>query len=163
RSPRRIWSARSRSIDCAVDIVVDNCVTHFVHGEQRPTLARRPRRTGSDRRRRGDAPLAARAHARRCRHRRPRVRSARRRSSLGISYDGTCAEMLLVNRHPAVRAVAPMFSLYDAYTDIGFPGGVHLAWFTEHWGRFNALLDRNAPHEAFALMIWMLARARLGI
>jgi putative CocE/NonD family hydrolase len=83
--------------------------------------------------------------------------------SLGISYDGTCAEMLLVNRHPAVRAVAPLFSLYDAYTDIGFPGGVHLAWFTEHWGRFNALLDRNAPHDAFALMIWMLVRARLGI
>jgi putative CocE/NonD family hydrolase len=83
--------------------------------------------------------------------------------ALGISYDGTAAEMLLVNRHPAVRAVAPMFSLWDAYADIAFPGGVHLAWFTEQWGRFNALLDRNAPHEALARVAWMLAAAERGL
>jgi putative CocE/NonD family hydrolase len=81
--------------------------------------------------------------------------------SLGVSYDGTCAEMLLVNRHPAVRAIAPLFSLFDVYTDIAFPGGIHLAWFTEHWGRFNALLDRNATADAFALVVWMMARARV--
>jgi len=80
--------------------------------------------------------------------------------SLGVSYDGTCAEMLLVNRHPAVRAVAPLFALFDAYTDIAFPGGVHLTFFTEHWGKFNAMLDRNATHEAFAQAITMMAEAR---
>src|SRR5262245_11083889 len=80
--------------------------------------------------------------------------------SLGVSYDGTCAEMLLVNRHPAVRAIAPLFSLHDVYADIAFPGGVHLAWFTEQWGRFNALLDRNATGEAFGLVVAMMARAR---
>ncbi len=31
----------------------------------------------------------------------------------GVSYAGTAAEMLLVNRHPAVKAIAPRFSLYD--------------------------------------------------
>ncbi len=88
--------------------------------------------------------------------------SSGRVGALGVSYDGTCAEMLLVNQHPAVRAVAPLFALFDAYADIAFPGGVHLTWFTEHWGRFNALLDRNATDEAFALVVWMLARARLA-
>ncbi len=67
--------------------------------------------------------------------------------AMGISYDGTSAEFLLLNRHPAVKAIAPRFSLFDAYADIAFPGGVHNAWFTENWGRVNGALDRNAPHE----------------
>lgn len=78
--------------------------------------------------------------------------------SLGISYDGTAAEMLLVAKHPAVLAVAPLFSLYDVYADVAFPGGIHLAWFTEAWGRYNAALDRNAFHEAFATPIHLVAR-----
>ena len=61
----------------------------------------------------------------------------------GISYAGTAAEMLLVNRHPAVKAVAPRFSLFDVYTDIAFPGGVQLAWFTGNWARLNRALDSN--------------------
>lgn len=67
--------------------------------------------------------------------------------ALGTSYDGACAEFLLVNRHPAVRAIAPRFALFDAYTDIAFPGGIHAAWFTESWGRYNDALDRDSPHE----------------
>ena len=61
----------------------------------------------------------------------------------GISYEGTTAELLVTNGHPAVRAVIPRFSLFDAYTDIAFPGGVHLARFTEAWGHLNGMLDRN--------------------
>ena len=57
------------------------------------------------------------------------------------------AEMLPVNRHPAVKAVAPRFSLFDTYLDIAFPGGIHDAWFTENWRRLNEALDRNAPAE----------------
>ena len=67
--------------------------------------------------------------------------------ALGNSYNGTTAEFLLVNRHPAVRAIAPRFALFDAYTDIAFPGGIHASWFTETWGRYNNALDRNASHE----------------
>src|SRR5262249_22473159 len=67
--------------------------------------------------------------------------------ALGISYDGTCAEFLLLNRHPAVRAVAPWFSCFDTYADVAFPGGIHASRFTETWGRINDALDRNAPHE----------------
>jgi uncharacterized protein len=67
--------------------------------------------------------------------------------ALGSSYSGASAEFLLANAHPAVRAVAPRFSLFDAYPDIAFPGGIHATWFTETWSRYNDALDRNAPDE----------------
>jgi len=73
--------------------------------------------------------------------------------ALGDSYDGTAAELLLVNRHPAVRAIAPRFALFDGYADIGFPGGVHLSWFTETWGRFNDAIDRGALFAAFPIWV----------
>ncbi len=63
--------------------------------------------------------------------------------AIGMSYDGSSAEFLLVNRHPAVKAVAPMFSLFDSYAEIAFPGGIHHRWFTETWSRMNDKLDRN--------------------
>lgn len=66
----------------------------------------------------------------------------------GGSYEGTAAEFLLVNRHEAVKAVVPMFSLFDVYEDIAFPGGVHLAWFTRTWQRGNMALDANRLKDA---------------
>ena len=83
--------------------------------------------------------------------------------ALGSSYSGAAAEFLLANGHPAVRAVAPRFSIFDAYPDIAFPGGIHAAWFTETWGRYNDALDRNAPHEVAGrwLRLWSPACSRL--
>lgn len=67
--------------------------------------------------------------------------------SLGISYSGTTAEMLLVNQHPAVKAIVPMFALYDAYDDIAIPNGIRFRWFTSNWGDANSSLDNNRlPH-----------------
>jgi hypothetical protein len=63
--------------------------------------------------------------------------------AMGISYSGATAEMLLVNQHPAVKAVAPMFSGFDLYSEIAFPGGIHLNWFTETWSQINYRLDHN--------------------
>jgi len=63
--------------------------------------------------------------------------------SVGGSYEGTTAEFLLINRHPAVKAVAPLFSLYDVYTDVGFPGGIQLEWFTRIWEKGNLAMDTN--------------------
>jgi len=65
--------------------------------------------------------------------------------AIGTSYDGTAAEMLAANQHPAVRAVAPRFALFDCYTDIAFPGGLHLNWFTKNWGAGNDALDGGHP------------------
>lgn len=76
--------------------------------------------------------------------------------ALGISYDGACAEFVLLNRHPAVKAIAPRFSLFDAYTDIAFPGGIHAEWFTRTWGQYNDALDRNAPHEVAGWWVKLL-------
>ncbi|EYF05115.1 CocE/NonD family hydrolase [Chondromyces apiculatus] len=79
--------------------------------------------------------------------------------ALGVSYDGTASELLLTQRHPAVRAVAPMFSLFDAYADVAFPGGIHLARFTESWGSFNAALDRNDNPAAMTMALWLTLRS----
>jgi putative CocE/NonD family hydrolase len=76
--------------------------------------------------------------------------------ALGSSYSGGAAEMLLVTRHPAVRAVAPRFSPFDAFSDIAFPGGIRASWFTRTWGRYNAALDRNAPHEVAGWWVKLL-------
>lgn len=83
--------------------------------------------------------------------------------ALGTSYSGVAAELLLVNQHPAVRAVAPRFSVYDAYTDIAFPGGIHAAWFTQTWGRYNDALDRNAPHEVAGWWVRLLVTGALPV
>lgn len=63
--------------------------------------------------------------------------------AMGISYSGGTAEMLLVNQHPAVKAIAPMYSGFDLYSEIAFPGGIHLTWFTETWSQINHRLDHN--------------------
>ncbi len=70
----------------------------------------------------------------------------------GLSYDGGCAELLLANRHPAVKASAPQFSLFDAYSDISFPGGILLSSFTLTWGNLNRVLDSNFTPSLTALM-----------
>lgn len=65
----------------------------------------------------------------------------------GNSYDGTAAELLASQGHPALRACAPRCSLYDVYTDIAYPGGVHQDWFTGSWTRINQGLDCNHPER----------------
>ncbi|HET7036354.1 MAG TPA: CocE/NonD family hydrolase, partial [Thermomicrobiaceae bacterium] len=59
----------------------------------------------------------------------------------GISYEGIAAEFLAGSGHPAIKAVAPRFALFDAYAEAGFPGGIHHTWFTERWSRLNQALD----------------------
>ncbi|MFO0614235.1 MAG: CocE/NonD family hydrolase [Polyangiaceae bacterium] len=82
--------------------------------------------------------------------------------ALGISYDGTASEMLLVNAHEAVRAAAPMFSLFDVFRDVAFPGGIHLAWFTEAWATYNGLLDRDRFDLALAKVVGLIAQSNVA-
>jgi len=65
----------------------------------------------------------------------------------GVSYNGTTAEMSGVNKHPAIKAIVPEFSLYDAYPDIGLPGGIHMSEFTRKWSEGNDMLDQNTSRE----------------
>ncbi len=78
--------------------------------------------------------------------------------STGVSYDGTTADFLATTQHPAVRAIAPRFALYDVYADVAFPGGLHSIYFTDAWESANVALDRNAPGEMIALIYALQAR-----
>jgi uncharacterized protein len=76
--------------------------------------------------------------------------------AMGISYSGGTAEMLLVNQHPAVKAIAPMYSGFDLYSEIIFPGGIHLNWFTETWSAITHRLDRNRlPHAGWTANLFV--------
>jgi putative CocE/NonD family hydrolase len=83
--------------------------------------------------------------------------------SFGTSYDGTTAEFLVTNRHPALHAAAPRFSLFDVYDDISHPGGVPLVWFTDTWAAFNAELDRNQVPGLLLEEFGWRARALAGV
>lgn len=63
--------------------------------------------------------------------------------TVGVSYNGTTAEMIVTNCNPAVKAAIPKFSLFDPLPDVATPGGVLLADFLQAWANLNASLDRN--------------------
>jgi uncharacterized protein len=78
--------------------------------------------------------------------------------AVGSSYSGLAAGFLLVNRHPAVRAVAPCFSAFDLFEDQVMPGGIPLAWFTDTWGRLSEAMDNNKPAEFFGWEVKLYVR-----
>ena len=61
----------------------------------------------------------------------------------GVSYAGNTAEMLAVNRHPAVKAVAPLFNDFDNFGHLVFPGGVLTVGFLESWSDRTHMQDLN--------------------
>ena len=64
-------------------------------------------------------------------------------ASTGISYVGTTAELLLVNKHPAVKACVPRSNIFDLYNHMLFPGGVRQGPFVKIWGYTTQSLDGN--------------------
>lgn len=69
--------------------------------------------------------------------------SNQRVGTTGISYSGTTAELLLVNRHPAVRACIPRSNIFDLYNHMVFPGGVRQGPFVKVWQKTTEYLDNN--------------------
>lgn len=61
----------------------------------------------------------------------------------GVSYAGNTAEMLAVNMHPAVKAIAPLFNDFDNFGHLIFPGGVLTVGFLENWSRRVQMMDLN--------------------
>ena len=72
--------------------------------------------------------------------------------STGQSYIGTTAEMLLRNRHPAIKAVMPTFSGYDFFTEIVYPGGIENTAFVRQWAEFNRALDAGEHTPGSAII-----------
>ncbi len=69
--------------------------------------------------------------------------------AFGVSYPGTCAEMLAVLQHPAMKVVIPKFNHPDSYLDIAFPGGLFNKRFIKYWGYFDKVLDKNIVPDEF--------------
>jgi len=61
----------------------------------------------------------------------------------GVSYAGNTAEMLAINQHPAVKAIAPLFNDFDNFGHLIFPGGVLTVGFLEEWGNHVHAQDMN--------------------
>jgi putative CocE/NonD family hydrolase len=51
----------------------------------------------------------------------------------GISYVGAACDFLAGTGHPAVRAIAPLFAVWDTYADHHFPGGMLLNRLAENY------------------------------
>lgn len=69
--------------------------------------------------------------------------------AFGGSYEGTATEFLATNKHPAVKAIVPMSGIFDAYTDMAYPGGVHLNRFVHLWSDVTYAMDHDTFREKF--------------
>jgi uncharacterized protein len=61
----------------------------------------------------------------------------------GVSYAGNTAELSAIPAHPALKAVAPLYSDFDPQFFLAMPGGVYNRDFVEAWNDGNQGLDAN--------------------
>lgn len=59
----------------------------------------------------------------------------------GISYLGAASDFLASTGHPAVKPIAPLFSVWDTYADNYFPSGLQCASLTQIYDRLMKGLD----------------------
>jgi hypothetical protein len=76
----------------------------------------------------------------------------------GISYDGTAAEFMAGQGHPALKAACIRFALYDVFADIAYPGGVRNERFLKNWSAFNRSLDAGDTPEVFPFLAELAVR-----
>lgn len=62
---------------------------------------------------------------------------------IGHSYSGNMAEFSLLNKNPAVKAVAILSSPFDIYADVLRPGGIPLQPFIDNWMQLNKDFDND--------------------
>ncbi|MDB5592215.1 CocE/NonD family hydrolase [Enterovirga sp.] len=61
----------------------------------------------------------------------------------GVSYLGAGADFLAATGHPAVKAIAPLFSVWDTYADNYYPGGILLTGLTRVYDELMVALDHD--------------------
>ena len=86
--------------------------------------------------------------------------------AVGISYSGNTAELSTIPAHPALRAVAPLYSDFDPQFFLTMPGGVYNRGFVEAWNAANQALDANdicALEDVDGLGCWWLKLAVPGV
>ncbi len=61
----------------------------------------------------------------------------------GISYVGAASDFLASTGHPAVKAIAPISSVWDTYSDNYYPGGLQLKSLTRVYDELMVGLDHD--------------------
>ncbi len=61
----------------------------------------------------------------------------------GVSYLGAASDFLASTGHPAVKAIAPLFSVWDTYIDNYFPGGIQLKALTQSYDDLMVAMDHD--------------------
>ena len=61
----------------------------------------------------------------------------------GISYVGAAADFLASTGHPAVKAIAPLFAVWDTYSDHYYPGGLLLNRLAATYDELMIALDQD--------------------
>jgi putative CocE/NonD family hydrolase len=61
----------------------------------------------------------------------------------GVSYVGAAADFLASTGHPAVKAIAPLFSVWDTYSDHYYPGGMLLNRLAQTYDELMVALDHG--------------------
>jgi len=64
-------------------------------------------------------------------------------AATGISYVGAAADFLASTGHPAVKAIAPLSSVWDTYSDHYYPGGLLLNRLAETYDELMIALDHG--------------------
>lgn len=61
----------------------------------------------------------------------------------GISYLGAASDFLASTGHPAVKAIAPLFAVWDTYSDHYYPGGILLNRLSDLYDDLMRALDQD--------------------
>ena len=61
----------------------------------------------------------------------------------GVSYVGAAADFAASTGHPAIKAIAPLFSVWDTYGDHYYPGGLLLNRLAETYDELMVALDHD--------------------
>ena len=69
--------------------------------------------------------------------------SNQRIGATGISYVGAACDFLASTGHPAVRAIAPLFAVWDTYADHYYPGGMLLHRLAETYDALMVAMDHD--------------------
>jgi len=61
----------------------------------------------------------------------------------GVSYVGAAADFVASTGHPAIKAIAPLFSVWDTWGDHYYPGGLLLNRLAENYDQLMVALDHD--------------------
>ncbi|MXP64955.1 CocE/NonD family hydrolase [Roseomonas sp. M0104] len=61
----------------------------------------------------------------------------------GISYPGAASDFLASTGHPAVKAIAPLFAVWDTYADNYYPGGILLKQLAASYDALMVAMDHD--------------------